>query len=130
MTRVPAQHNQPGAGFARRHMLAVLFEAQKGQCGICRKRMDPTGTAWDQRNPMRPTADHVLPRDAGGFNGRGNLLAAHARCNGAKGNRLPTDAELDFLAQVNALMGWPDPNPPADADPFARRLEQMMEPRP
>jgi hypothetical protein len=121
MTRIPAAHNFGGLSFSRRHMLAVLFEAQSGVCGICEQKMPPTTTARDQRNPMRPTVEHVLPLTCGGFDGRGNIVAAHSRCNGVKGYRYPTDAELAFLAKVNATMGWAAPqaqsvNTMAEAD--------------
>lgn len=129
MTRIPAAHTAPGMSFSRRHMLAVLYEAQHGRCGICEQHMPPTRTATDQRNPMRPTVEHVVPKGSGGFDGRGNIVAAHSRCNSDKGGRYPTPGELTFLAQVNATMGWNDPNPEPDADPVIRRLADLMERR-
>lgn len=34
------------------------------------------------------TADHVIPKDAGGTDDPSNLVAACRRCNGSKSNRL------------------------------------------
>ena len=36
------------------------------------------------------TVDHIIPRSRGGTNNYWNLVAACARCNGDKANRLPT----------------------------------------
>lgn len=36
-----------------------------------------------------PSADHVIPRSKGGTDDIENLRPAHARCNYARGNRIP-----------------------------------------
>ena len=96
----------PAVYTSRRSMLAVLYEAQSGVCLICGRRMDPTRTARDQRNPMRPTVEHVRPLAFDGHDGPGNLAATHFRCNNRKGAGWPTDEELTRLAEVNARLGW------------------------
>lgn len=90
-----------------RAILSALFDAQNGCCPYCLQKLPPMRTVRDQRNPMRPTLDHVMPTGEGGPNRRGNFLAAHARCNTAKGNRFPTPAELETLGRINAILRWP-----------------------
>lgn len=97
-----------GGGPHHRSMLSVLFHIQEGACGICRKPMDNSRGAHRRECPSRATVDHVIPTRRGGFNGRGNLFAAHARCNNAKADCWPTAEELAFLSHINALLGWPD----------------------
>ena len=101
--------------FRRRQRLRCLFDAQDGLCAICGARM-LGGRAFDGRWPGdrdRPTLDHVFALRQGGFDGPGNLLAAHARCNEAKAARWPTEAELRQLAVVNGALGWPARETPA-----------------
>ena len=56
----------------------VVREA-KGMCGICRQ---PVGDG-----PVH--IDHIIPLRHGGSHTQDNLQLAHARCNIAKGSRLP-----------------------------------------
>lgn len=93
---------------ATRAILTALWEAQGAACSICGERMPTTRTAGDQRNPTRPTIDHVFPKGLKGADARGNILAAHARCNGRKACNWPTEAEIDLLGRVNAILKWPD----------------------
>jgi len=65
---------------------------------------DQGGLCWLCRKPMRAkdaTVDHVVPRARGGSNARGNLVAAHARCNVKKGARVASRPKT--LANMNAL---------------------------
>jgi 5-methylcytosine-specific restriction enzyme A len=62
----------------QRIRLQVL--AEETVCWICGK----PGTAND---PL--TADHVVPRIAGGRNTRSNYRAAHSSCNSRRGNTGP-----------------------------------------
>lgn len=43
----------------------------------------------------------------GGHNGRGNVLAAHSKCNNRKASREPTGCELIWLISVCDATGWP-----------------------
>lgn len=52
---------------------------QKGRCYYCKKPIDleepRTGTG------MGLSAEHLTPKSEGGKNVKGNIVAAHARCN-------------------------------------------------
>ncbi|GAA4902290.1 HNH endonuclease [Tessaracoccus lubricantis] len=50
------------------------------------------------------TVDHVQPVSRGGGWTWGNLVAACARCNGAKGNRTPDEAQMRLLWDPSASM--------------------------
>lgn len=46
---------------------------------------------WRTKNPYSPlafTADHVIPREAGGSDLMENLVPAHFKCNRAKGTQI------------------------------------------
>jgi 5-methylcytosine-specific restriction endonuclease McrA len=45
------------------------------------------------------TMDHVLPRSRGGKTTWENVVAACQRCNGRKGSRTPTEANMKLLSQ-------------------------------
>lgn len=79
---------------------ALLYRAQGGHCSICNGRV-----------PSRYlTIDHVRPKGTGGFDGPGNVLIAHERCNYQKRANAPKPRSLAMLRQVNALLGWDDPH--------------------
>jgi 5-methylcytosine-specific restriction endonuclease McrA len=92
--------------FQHRTLLAILCDAQDDRCGICGGIMDRRRAARRQNGPNCPSIDHVMPQALGGWKGRGNVVAAHVRCNTAKGARWPTPGELAFLDTVNAALGW------------------------
>lgn len=71
-----------------------LMEAQKGCCYIC---VQPFG------EDRIPTKDHVWPQARGGKTAR-NVLWACLPCNGAKGDRLPTEQEMALLREFNQLL--------------------------
>ena len=79
--------------------LGFLWEAQDGKCAICGEDM-PWQKRYHASDPLKPTIDHVIPLSKGGAIGFGNIVAAHLRCNNAKGSRLPTDAEMARLREV------------------------------
>ncbi len=79
----------------------VLTIAQDHICGICGKNIIPFLLAND---PLSASIDHVIPLDAGGIDLVGNLFVAHRRCNGEKGNRMPTGCELIWLMAVNSRL--------------------------
>lgn len=92
--------------FAMALMRRLYWEAQGGQCGICRSRM--------RRNFNSPklTFDHVWPKvwvvhstdDAKFF---GNLLLSHAGCNKAKDDKPPSAEQVAFLREINRKLGLP-----------------------
>lgn len=78
-----------------------LYDACEGLCGICRKQVGGL-------THKKLSADHVVPRKRGGFDGLGNLFIAHKSCNERKGGRWPTGCECITLMVVNARLGVPD----------------------
>lgn len=72
-----------------------LWDALDRLCGICGSGIE----ALDE-----VTYDHVVPRSKGGGN-YGNLVPAHSRCNGEKGDRLPYGCELIMLDALNTKAG-------------------------
>jgi hypothetical protein len=63
-----------------------------------------TGKEYYVNHKLRPTFDHVVSR-AKTKKHKGNLLAAHRKCNGEKGDRDPTGCELIWLEVVNERSG-------------------------
>lgn len=57
----------------------VVFERDKGICGICLKSVDPA-SHWE--------VDHVTPISKGGPHSYANTQLSHRKCNRAKSNRL------------------------------------------
>lgn len=113
----------PNIGFERQHLLATLRDAQGERCSICSGALPLAKTVRDQNNRMRCTLDHVYPLDTGGHDGRGNVLAAHAKCNNRKGALWPTDEQLALLEEVNAILGWRTivPEPMSAGGPIGRQ---------
>lgn len=72
-----------------RSVLLMLFARQCGKCFYCGApmRLVPRGVHHDGRRDLA-TIDHKIPVCAGGRSNRGNLVAAHAGCNRAKGDSL------------------------------------------
>lgn len=81
----------------RKRCCRLLLEAQGGICGICASPISAIAEA---------NLDHVISRDDGGFDGPGNLLAAHRTCNSRKASLAPSVRSLDALEYVNNLLQW------------------------
>jgi 5-methylcytosine-specific restriction endonuclease McrA len=58
----------------------IVFKRDKGRCGICRKRVDPT-SKWE--------IDHIIPISRGGAHCYDNVQLAHGKCNRAKRAKMP-----------------------------------------
>jgi 5-methylcytosine-specific restriction endonuclease McrA len=58
----------------------VVFERDKGICGICRKRVN-LNSQWE--------IDHVIPICRGGAHAYANVQLAHPRCNRSKFTKVP-----------------------------------------
>lgn len=72
------------AGLATEQVVvAVLYERDKGICGICGKRVAKV----PRDKMMRASHDHILPVSEGGANTYANARLAHLRCNIARGAR-------------------------------------------
>jgi 5-methylcytosine-specific restriction endonuclease McrA len=81
----------------------TLMRLQDRGCYLCGDFMVHPGHPALAQSPLARTRDHVVPRCRGGGNRR-NVLLAHDRCNGEKGERLPYPCELIYLAAVNARL--------------------------
>lgn len=66
----------------KRDAMIRAFRRQRGKCHLCD---GPMNLSTDMQNPDRATADHVVPKSMGGKI-KGNIKAAHYRCNSARGN--------------------------------------------
>lgn len=58
----------------------VVFERDKGVCGICQKDVDVT-SKWE--------VDHIIPISKGGAHSYENVQLAHRKCNRSKSASLP-----------------------------------------
>lgn len=74
------------------------MRAQGKLCPYCARPFSPN--LHETEDHWRPSIDHVLALSRGGFDGWGNVLAVHRRCNERKGNRLPTGCEIIWLIAV------------------------------
>jgi len=75
----------------------TLIRVQNGHCPYCSVSLDYVASS----------IDHVWPMALGGFDGMGNWIACHRRCNERKKHRLPTVCELLYLFHVNEILGVP-----------------------
>ncbi len=83
-------------------MVQALVIAQGGKCAYCPREF--TDDDIDVDGPATwPTFDHVVPKSRGGSNSIKNGLAACIPCNGKKGSRKPTKAELALLAKITPI---------------------------
>jgi 5-methylcytosine-specific restriction endonuclease McrA len=57
----------------------VVFERDKGVCGICLTPVDPA-SKWE--------IDHIVPISKGGPHAYANVQLSHRRCNRSKSARL------------------------------------------
>lgn len=80
----------------------ALVEAQNGCCAYCPAKFTTDDIDLDEPGCW-PTFDHVVPRSKKGRNSLKNGLAACGPCNGRKGNRMPTKAELAIQARILPL---------------------------
>lgn len=76
----------------KRNEMLKAFKRQRGKCHLCG---EPMNLSQDQNNPDRATADHIVPKSHGGPV-KGNIAAAHAKCNYARGNK----PILDFVKEI------------------------------
>lgn len=89
------------AGLAKK-----LAKAQGGRCALCHREFADLfpGASPEQ---TRKTLEHVYPRSRyPALKHKGNVVAAHARCNSKRGAAEPTAELLSELAELNKRMGW------------------------
>jgi 5-methylcytosine-specific restriction endonuclease McrA len=87
------------------HRRKTLLHHQRRICAIC-------GTPFQSsfhktEDAIEPSIDHVFPLGSGGYDGIGNIVVVHKRCNTAKASKLPTGCEVIWLVAVCARMGQP-----------------------
>lgn len=70
---------------------STLWRLQKGLCWLCGKPMDP----------LTATRDHLHPVSTGGKSKHHNILWAHKKCNGKRGNKgiYTREEALELLKQ-------------------------------
>lgn len=68
----------------KRNEMLKAFKRQKGRCWLCGEQMKLSD---DWEHPLSATADHILPKSLGGSI-KGNIKAAHRKCNNERGNQL------------------------------------------
>lgn len=68
---------------SKRKILIRQISRQGNRCHICGGQMSSPNKMGD---PNRATADHLVPKSLGGPI-VGNIAAAHAACNEARGNK-------------------------------------------
>ncbi|WP_310533158.1 HNH endonuclease signature motif containing protein [Novosphingobium sp.] len=100
-------------------MVRQLYDAQRGICASCGKKMPPLGDLALLH--LVPSIDHVDPRSKGGGNHMGNMILMHAKCNSVKGDRPANGCERIYHDLVLSVIGmhpadrkWQDapvPNP-------------------
>lgn len=61
---------------------SVVFERDKGMCGICVTPVDPA-SPWE--------VDHVIPISKGGAHSYANVQLSHRSCNRSKAARMPKE---------------------------------------
>lgn len=89
MTSAPRTGAWGGRG--ARALVGLVLEHYGPRCHLCQLPITAT------TGPDRPSADHLVPRSAGGTNDLANLRPAHLSCNMRRGAK-PLTAEL--LAQL------------------------------
>lgn len=83
----------------------LLVTSQGRICALCGKRFSPNLHSTEDR--WQATVDHVWPIAKGGYDGKGNIVAAHKKCNNDKGQRRPTGCEIIWLVAVCERNRWP-----------------------
>jgi 5-methylcytosine-specific restriction enzyme A len=90
------------------HLRWRAYRAQGGLCYWCQQPMLPNAEIND---PRALTADHLVPRYAGGQTKPGNIVAACRRCNSER------NAEVNMPRRDERVLQAGDNTP---SSPFAR----------
>jgi 5-methylcytosine-specific restriction endonuclease McrA len=98
-------------GMRRKRFLRCAIE-QDYACFLCGEPLAAIAAATPERRWLKVSVDHLFPSarrklmralSNAGMDLALNLVAAHARCNQRKRNRLPTEAELERFAALKKL---------------------------
>ncbi len=73
----------------------VVFDRDKGRCGICKKRVDPK-SKWE--------VDHIIPISKGGSHSYDNVQLAHRICNRSKSDKIPIGQPTLFQVGVSGVV--------------------------
>ena len=78
-----------------------LHAAQGGKCWLCGNEMSPAPARKLKNGKYNNgfTKDHIVPVSAGGTR-EANILLAHQWCNNRRGNKAPTETELQYLRRL------------------------------
>lgn len=74
------------------NLTRLTLETYGTTCHLCLK---PVRLDAPPRHPLRPSADHIVPRSHGGTNAIANLRPAHYGCNSRRGARVLTPSLLE-----------------------------------
>lgn len=88
----------------RKSLRKAIVALQGNRCIRCGQPF-ARWRSGQHHQPNAPTLDHVISRDAGGWDGPGNFIALHVRCNHAKGNGLATGCELIWAMAIGVNLG-------------------------
>jgi len=78
------QSRQKAQTTGERYVLGDIAHRDGYRCHLCRKLVD---MKLSGRDPMGPTADHLLPVSDGGGDDPQNIALAHRSCNVRRGVR-------------------------------------------
>ena len=104
-----------GAPWTLQQLRWRAYHAQGGLCHWCQQPMNLYGP---QNHPRCVTADHVIPRYAGGLTKPGNIVAACFKCNTSR------QQETNLPNKDEAQWKYGDDTP---VSPFARLKSRQQD---
>jgi hypothetical protein len=84
--------------------VCALFEVQEGKCFHCDKPMMLLAQGGTPKTVFA-TKEHVHPRGNGGWGMANNIVLAHYACNHKRGDKKPTDEEIERTKEIYAKFG-------------------------
>lgn len=82
----------------RKRLRKDAIERQRGFCFYCGAAMILGGVR--DNHGLLATAEHLVKRSDGGSWSAGNIVAAHAVCNGRRGNRTVDEHKERYASRV------------------------------
>jgi hypothetical protein len=119
-------------------LVAILCACQDGRCFYCGHEFSGPPRQGRGRRPSQWSKDHLWPKRAGGQSTR-NIVLACNHCNTEKGDRVPTQDEVDrasVLFERVRKMGkivvatdfWEERHWPKPMRPFSWPKEETPQP--